>query len=135
MDANHMIPFVFSLTHTALNSCLFCHFLYCTGVYVRWEYVCDVCSKKKCCKLTFWLSNTKTSFHLLRKCFFFVFVTFAYVARTTPKTSPGKLTKLRTIKKKNENIEIFQIFCFILKIFVRHTFLHTFYTLWKTYSF
>ena len=31
--------------------------------------------------------------------FFFVFVTFTYVARTTPNTSPGKLTKLRTIKK------------------------------------
>jgi len=90
---------------------------------------------KKTCTLTIWYKRSLESFHLLRKCFFFVFVTFTYVARTTPNTSPGKLTKLRTIKKKIENIEIFKIFCFILKIFVRHTFLHTFYTLWKSYSF
>ena len=108
MDANHMIPFVFSHTHTALNSCLFCHFLYCTGLYDRWEYDCEVCSMKKRSKLTFLLWNTKRSFHLLRKCFFFVFVTFAYVARTTPKTSPGKLTKLRTIKKKMKTLKSFK---------------------------
>ena len=50
----------------------------------------------------------KQAFTCSGNVFFFVFVTFAYVARTTPKTSPGKLTKLRTIKKKMKTLKSFK---------------------------
>ena len=108
MDANHMIPFVFSHTHTALNSCLFWHFLYCTGVYIRWDYVCDVCWKKKRCELTFWLSNTKTSFHLLRKCFFFCFRDIRVRREDHPEDQPWKTHEVTDHKKKMKTLKSFK---------------------------
>ena len=46
-----------------------------------------------------------------------------------PEHQPWKTHEVTHHQQKIEHIEIFEIFCFILKIFVRHTFLHTFYTL------
>ena len=56
----------------------------------------------------FGCQTLKQAFTCSGNVFFFVFVTFAYVARTTPKTSPGKLTKLRTIKKKMKTLKSFK---------------------------
>ena len=51
-----------------------------------------------------------------------------YAARTTPNTTPGKLTKLRTIKKKIENMEIFEILFYsenFCSAYILTHFLHT----------
>ena len=71
----------------------------------------------------------KQAFTCSGNVFFFCFRDIRVHRADHPEDQPWKTHEVTDHQKKNENIEIFQIFCFILKIFVWHTFLHTFYTL------